>query len=473
MDKKRLLESVRLFIEGVAMACMLFAVAFLLYRYIQYGEGNARQSSNQNFESEETSAREGQTEEGEQAEATAKNTEEKRQNEAAKETGEENIRVQLLTTDYTDDVHEQVEITSSGSFLVTDVVSAQKKTKQDVYRAGESFIAESGTVEPGKILCIESESGDALEVSSISRGDGSPAYLGKLYLYSRKEGFALINELPLEQYLYSVVSSEIPSYYPLQAQKAQAVCARTYALNCMKSKEKQNRLADLDDSVNFQVYNNYNSTEISREAVDSTRGEILELDEVLYFSTSCQSEQRSDLDSDEAFAKFLSEEPEAGAEYDSLWLRWEVVLSEEQVIENVDRTQGITLSSIDDMRVALRSGNGQAQQLEITEGENTYTIEGEYQIRQALSPIQAGITLMDGSGVEKMQLLPSAFFVFEEAEDLSEKNDNNEYTIAGGGYGHGIGMSQCGAAAMAEAGKDYREILHYYYYGAEPEEKLE
>ena len=75
---------------------------------------------------------------------------------------------------------------------------------------------------------------------------------------------------------------------------------------------------------------------------------------------------------------------------------------------------------------------------------------------------------MDGNRESGMELLPSAFFYFRspEGEPLQEGSYGmkDEMELVGGGYGHGNGMSQCGAAELALKGLDYEEILEYYYY---------
>ena len=63
--------------------------------------------------------------------------------------------------------------------------------------------------------------------------------------------------------------------------------------------------------------------------------------------------------------------------------------------------------------------------------------------------------------VKGSTLLPSAYFTLEEQRD--ENNVLTGYVISGGGYGHGVGLSQNGAKGMAEAGMSYREILAYFY----------
>ena len=83
--------------------------------------------------------------------------------------------------------------------------------------------------------------------------------------------------------------SEMPSFYPLEALKAQAVCARTYAWKQIKEKKLEAYGADVDDSVNYQVYNNIGREKNTTQAVKETKGRILsqhgEPIEAYYFST--------------------------------------------------------------------------------------------------------------------------------------------------------------------------------------------
>ena len=85
------------------------------------------------------------------------------------------------------------------------------------------------------------------------------------------------------------------------------------------------------------------------------------------------------------------------------------------------------------------------------------TVETENKIRRALGGEGYEITKQDGSVAASSELLPSAFFTIEKSGDL--------FVIQGGGFGHGIGMSQNGANEMAKQGMDYRKILTLFYQG--------
>ena len=99
----------------------------------------------------------------------------------------------------------------------------------------------------------------------------------------------------------------------------------------------------------------------------------------------------------------------------------------------------------------------------IVGSEGTYAVRTEYNIRYILNNGSYSIVRRDGTEVASKTLLPSAFFMV-----TTGKEDGNVigYTVVGGGYGHGIGMSQNGARNMAQAGLTEEEILTFFYEGS-------
>ena len=89
----------------------------------------------------------------------------------------------------------------------------------------------------------------------------------------------------------------------------------------------------------------------------------------------------------------------------------------------------------------------------------TITVETENKIRAALGGSGYEIQKQDGKVIQSTKLLPSAFFTIEK--------NGKSYIIEGGGYGHGIGMSQNGANEIAKTGKTYEQILQFFYSGTQ------
>ena len=129
-------------------------------------------------------------------------------------------------------------------------------------------------------------------LKSVNRNQGIPAYRGTLELVNTEKGIVVVNELSLEEYLYSVVPSEMPASYPEEALCAQAICARTYAYAHMQNAAFPEFGAHVDDSTSYQVYNNILEQERTTTAVKDTYGKLLftgqgELAGTYYYSTSC------------------------------------------------------------------------------------------------------------------------------------------------------------------------------------------
>ena len=247
----------------------------------------------------------------------------------------------------------------------------------------------------------------------------------------------------------------MPSDYPLQAQLAQAVCARTYAYHCMQSARKTDAVYDLDDSTSYQVYNNYPADAVSVGAVEATRGEMLACNEVLYYSTSCGINGRENLSKEQAFREFLAQEPEKDLEYGSPWVRWSARITKEELLLQAQKTGAFSGNVLDTVAVRTRAADGQVQELCLSGDGRELCITGEYEIRRMLAPGADGVVLHDGRQIALQGILPSAWFWVEASGD--------DFLFHGGGYGHGKGMSQCGAAALAASGESYRDILKDYY----------
>ena len=111
------------------------------------------------------------------------------------------------------------------------------------------------------------------------------------------------------------------------------------------------------------------------------------------------------------------------------------------------------------MEVTKYGPGGVAQQIVVTGELGSVTVDTENKIRTALGGNGYTIEKQDGTVIDSMALLPSAFFTVE-------YQDGN-YVLDGGGFGHGIGMSQNGANEMAKKGKNYLEILTTFYHDVE------
>ena len=149
------------------------------------------------------------------------------------------IRVILTTTDFNSRYHQEITVSYDGKEITY--------TAEEVKKQGDK-------------VRIPAQK-DGIRILSIQRQSGTPVYDGSIEIIPKEEGLIIVNELFLEKYLTRVVPSEMPATYEKEALKAQAVCARTYAWKQIQEQRLHELEADVDDTVNFQVYGEYGATE--------------------------------------------------------------------------------------------------------------------------------------------------------------------------------------------------------------------
>ena len=349
---------------------------------------------------------------------------------------EPEIRVALTDSDFQSVYHDSVTISLNG--------------KETVYKA-------EALRERSEVISIpEQEKG--ISIPSIHRQCGTPSYNGRLEIRPCEEGLLLINILPLEKYLEAVVPSEMPSTYNTEALKAQAVCARTYAWKQMQGSRLSEYGADVDDSVSYQVYQNAAPQGTTTKAVRETRGRILSQNgqpvEAYYFSTSAGVTSTDEIWGVTETASYLKSVP---CEFDAKepWSAWNVKIPWTDLEEKASSLMSLT-GELKTVSVQKKSQSGAVTELVITTETGTETVSGEYNIREFLSPEGCEITEKDGSTTKGGKLLPSAYFEIQ-------NQDAEGITLKGGGYGHGVGMSQTAANEMAKEGYSYKEILGYFF----------
>lgn len=423
----------------------------------------------------------------------------------------ENIRVLLKTTGFKDIFHSKVVLTSNEPFTIT----YGKKTKKYDAKEQVTIKPTSKMLEEGRLRVKTTNTGK-ITVSSIERSYGIPSYRGSLEIVSYEQGLTIVNELPLEEYLYSVVPSEMPTSYGKESLKVQAVCARSYAYNQLLTNQYSEYGAHVDDSTSFQVYNNVEENASSIEAVKDTYGKVLDYDgEVItayYFSTSCgytssasevwmnntpleyltgklqvdeDKSKELDLTEDKKFRDFIINDDYETYDSDFAWYRWQTKVSLEDLKSTIDAklqsrynansrliltlvggkyvsTPINTVGTIKSITITKRATGGVATEIIIKGSKNTVKVISEYNIRILLSPSGNDVVRKDDSKISNMSLLPSAFIIIDE---ITKDDTLTGYKIRGGGYGHGVGMSQNGVKAMVEAGFKYEEILEHYYTG--------
>jgi len=301
-----------------------------------------------------------------------------------------------------------------------------------------------------------------------------------------------INELPLEQYLYGVVPRELgPIAYPeMEAQKAQAIVARTYAISGLGKRASDGY--DLLATTADQVYGGYSGEyALSNQAVDETRGRVATYEgkviSALYSSTSGGHTADNEEAYNSAAVAYLRGVPDAergnafehvpnlavfmshanpaslratkAGDFESDWSRyhrWTFQWTADEISSVVSASVGQPVGKVLAINALERGPSGRVLKLEyVTEAGTFYAYKDA--IRSSLKYINASGT--------PTSLLSTLFYI----EPVTDKKTKalTGFIAYGGGFGHGVGMSQTGAVGMAQKGHSVDEILHHYYQGIE------
>jgi stage II sporulation protein D len=301
-----------------------------------------------------------------------------------------------------------------------------------------------------------------------------------------------VNELPVEQYLYGVVPRELgPIAYPeIEAQKAQAIAARTYALAGLNKRASDGY--DLRATTDDQVYGGYAAEHpVSNAAVDATAGEVITYGGALISALFSSTSGGHTANNEEAFAggavPYLRGVPDAErgralehvpsievfrshanatslrglkeSDFESNWARyhrWTFEWTNAEITSVISAYAQQPVGRVLAINALERGPSGRAILVEYVTEAGTFTSVRDG-TRAALKYI--------GSNGLPANLLSTLCFV-EPVLDRKTKEVAG-FRVYGAGFGHGVGMGQTGAVGMAEKGHSYREILTHFYQGVE------
>jgi len=401
----------------------------------------------------------------------------------------EKIRVLLGTEGYRGYYHTTVELTADCGYTVS------VGEKNEHYEAGERYkLTEKDFEEkPGRRVVTPDSVDGKITFCNLKRAGGTPSYRGTLEIEAGEEGLLVVNEVSMEEYLYAVLPSEMPSDFGKEALKAQAICARSYAYTELLANRYARYGAHVDDSTACQVYNNIGETEAAVLAVKETHGQVLfyegEVAQCYYYSTSSGHTAAAEDVWENAEPVPYLQAKETPYDEESPWYRWQTFLSLESLTERVEDTLAARYKAVPEqiltydaagkefvgksigktgeiksIRVWEQGAGDIATKLLVVAEGGVFLVKNEYNIRSILAPVDTAVYREMGETVNGAALLPSAFITLQRGIYQGEEG----YLVTGGGYGHGVGMSQCGADAMAQKGYSCEEIIEEYYPGAEP-----
>lgn len=320
-------------------------------------------------------------------------------------------------------------------------------------RAGNTL----GQLEPMQGLPAESQRGNVKlgrwqsgQVWIEPTGDGyiwidDRWYRGKVHLVATSGGLLAVNHVDLEEYLYSVTASEMPSQWPLEALKAQAVAARSYAL--YKRSRLANQNYDLGDSTNWQVYHGIKAeTSSTQSAVQATAGQVLthggEIIEAVFHSSSGGHTENAEDVWTQAVPYLRGV---ADFDHQAPVFSWQEQFTAEQL-----RRRITGVGNIMNMTPVSITPHGRIRQMKVIGDAGERTLSGD-ELRWALNLRSSLFAVAPQGGVAS----------------ASGKADRPAgFVVTGRGFGHGLGLSQWGAYSLALRGYSYQQILGHYYQNA-------
>lgn len=377
-----------------------------------------------------------------------------------------------------------ITLKSNGKSLA--IGKAKETWKAELSKGKAALISPKGKKYPftgGVVIspkAASSQEGPTILIKKVMSGAGmtwasvdDKEYRGKLEIIHDKKRATLlpVNIVNIEEYLMGVLSSEMPSKFPMNALRAQAVLARTYAMKHLGKHKAYGY--DLCDTQNCQVYGGVKAeSETGNAAVESTMGQILTYQqkpiegvfsanaggftqsakEAGWFATPYLHpvSDYKDFDFERLqpyqFKNLLQHPHDAYSLYDKnvskAAYRWTRVIDAEELQQIIKRKKDI--GQITAIVPQKRGRSGYVSQVLVKGTKGTVTLSKENVIRNNLC---AGM------------LRSSYFIVVPNYEDKKLKN----FLFYGGGWGHGVGFCQTGAAGRAEAGQEYQDILKHYF----------
>ncbi len=414
------------------------------------------------------------------------------------------VRVGIGNQNFSSYVRESASIYGTGEFEIynknTYMTTLDSNNQVNISMVGKIFVLtdiEGNVINKVSGPIIFKTDFGFLGIKDLKRGGKDAVYRGRLELICAGEGkFYVVNSLDVEDYLKGVVPNEMPVHFGLEALKAQAVAARNYVLS---PRVKANPNYDVVDSVASQVYYGANTEkDLSNQAVDETMGivatynwdlilalysstaggytesyenafsdpktKVFPADSKPYLKAVPDNDNFTPLNTEEEAEKFYTTKPKS-FDVNSSYYRWEREWTQEELQSEIQNNiaaqsaagfvhpvvqKGETIGKILRLEVLERGLSGKIMKLQIETDNGNYTVEKELVIRRLFT--------------NKGKALPSANLVFKQKFD----DEGNLKTIKayGGGYGHGVGMSQFGAGYMATSlHLPYEKILQHYYSG--------
>ena len=381
-------------------------------------------------------------------------------------------------------------------------------TDAQVVEAGDYAVSVVETGKTAILFHFDGGSSQALGVLPDTTGKSDPVTWFKGYKYyggfryERINGgdLTVVNMVDLEDYISCVITWEMSASWPVEALKAQACCARTYALRNLNKHSTYH--FDLCSETDCQAYHGTSQvTANSNAAAAATEGECIwyngSLIEATYFSSDGGATENSEnvWTNTVPYLRGVVDPYEASVASEITNYNWTVRYTASELADKL-RAKGYSCASIASFQVSQLTPTGNVKSVKVVDtAGKSWTIPGAT-LRSILGTsvlrsIRFSITSTGGtggsvslaggstasslsglyaiSGDGSVSQLPDLPYVITSSgvSAMTTAGGGSTYTLSGTGWGHSVGMSQYGAKAMAKQGYTYDEILEFYYTGVD------
>lgn len=414
---------------------------------------------------------------------------------SALEAAEQSVRVVIAQDQHSVEITTAEETTFFVDGRKTELPFPPQSTRVILAAEHNGFSFNTVPFNTATLVVLQAPAGKTIEVNRRS-------YRGAIIVRrgAGEDNFQVINQLPVEQYLYGVVPKEMPAAWPKDALKAQAVAVRSFTLALCA----ENRQLDYDIPFGAQVYGGFSAEQpATTQAIDETRGLMLTYNgrciQSYYYSVS-GGYTESSADAWGTAKPYLQAVPDVRTQ--SPQENWEKLFKPEMLDQLLTQT-GVDIGPLDSIQLSVlktppvaeadRSVSGRVRQVRLIGVKGEIVLDGN-RMRQLLqlpstlfdvalvskTPKNIETTITDSYGnpvLEKKIPVavgdqPLVSLPADTQKNLRRivRSENTFIRFSGRGFGHGVGMSQWGAKTIAEqatAGEQnvYQRILEKYYQG--------
>ena len=312
-------------------------------------------------------------------------------------------------------------------------------------------------VSRGSVLTLQARAGrvywsdDSEGVQELSiRADGplrlrsgkfTQRFRGQLVVTAQGDSLQVVNHVGVEEYLYGVVTRESVASWPAEALKVQAIASRSYAL--YQAQHRRRFAYDMVANEGSQVYGGVDGeSDAARRAVDATRGLVMSYKGQPILAMFSSNTGWHTADAGYIFSTsvpYLTAIPDPYSPNEKMG-HWTRSFSERELRQRLSTRLGKPLGRIIALRPTKQCPSGRIVRIEV----------------------------VHENGANEMPTRPTLGRALELPDILvGIRREGEQFVFAGGGFGHGVGLSQWGAKAMAEKGFKAPEILSFYYRGAD------